>query len=294
VLYGDVFEFPLTLDEIRRFCTVPLSPGAIREELETNPDLSGLVSSRNGYYFLRGRADLVGIRRERATLSAKAWRRARRVVKAIQYIPFLKGVLVTGSLAVDNARHKDDLDFLVIIGSRRLWFAFLVLGVLQRIFSRRLLCPNYYLSVDHLEIRRRSFYVAREAVQARIAYGEAICRRFQRENDWIYEIFPNAREEEPPVPPASERRGVLRMVSGAIEWMLGGRIGNALERLLAKVLKHRLAVHYGIHGQTVPEDVIENALAEVELRFHGLNHEQMIHQELEIRRERIRNEDTAR
>jgi hypothetical protein len=284
----------LKLEEMRRFCTKPLSLEQLASEVQTNPRFTDYVSCKDGMYFLHGRDELIETRRERAAISEKAWRRARRVVQWIQYVPFLRGILVTGSLAVDSARHRDDLDFLVLVAPRRLWFVFLVLGMLQRIFSRRYLCPNYYLSVDHLALQRRSFYVAREAVQARAACGKEWCRRFHEENRWIYDLFPNARDTRPSGPPVLERRGVLRIVSGAAEWSVRGRFGDAIERFLARRLKKRLTVHYGIHRQEVPETVLSNALEEIELRFHALNHEAMIHRALEKRRERLTHEDPAR
>lgn len=295
VVYGDVFDYPLSLAELHRFCPFPLTVRELEREIERNERFARLVSRREGLYFLRGREELVEIRRERGEASRKAWRQARRVVSWIRYVPFIRGILVTGSLAVDNARRKDDLDFLVLTERGRLWQVFFVLGLLQRLFLKRFLCPNYYIAIDHLELGRRSPYVAREAAQARALFGAETCRRFRDANRWILEHYPNAAADGRDEERIMERTGLLRLVSGGLEWLTGGRLGDALEARLARVLKRRLVAHYGKFGQDVPEEVLRNALAEIELRFHGLDHEEGILSAIRSREDRLRpllSEDT--
>jgi hypothetical protein len=290
VLYGDIFDYPPTLNEIHEYGPVRISREALAAEMEGNPECKMLMGVLNGYYFIRGREDIVQVREARKTTSEKAWRKAYRVVRFLRYVPFVCGVLVTGSLAVENVKKKDDLDFLVLVKSRRLWLVFFILGMLQRIFSRRYLCPNYYVSVDYTGLSRRSLYVAREAAQARPIFGEKACRRFHDENLWIFDHFPNMDLEGRPRPGPYgllERRGPFGAPIGAVEWLLGGWAGEPLERGLKRLLKHRMVVHYGKHGHEVPESVWSNAMNEVELRFHGLDHEQSIYRAMDERRNMV-------
>ena len=96
--------------------------------------------------------------------------------------------------------------------------------------------------------------MAREVAQARFIAGARYCHKFHEENDWIYDRFPNmdrkaeGREARNGV---LERRGFLRLASNTVEWLLGGWIGNKLEGALKGVLRKRLKVHYGKHGQSV-------------------------------------------
>lgn len=287
VIYGDVFDFPITLDELHRYSPQSIEPAELRERIREDNTFCRIVASRDDLYFLRGREELVELRAERREASKEAWRLARRVVGFIRYVPFIEGILVTGSVAVDNARRKDDIDFLVITSAGRLWSVFAVLGVLQRIFSRRFLCPNYYLTLDHLHLARVSYYVAREAVQARPLYGAAVCESFRECNNWITSFFPNAATAQEPPGGVLERRGFLGGMIGAIEWALGGWLGDRLERLLQRLLKRRLVAHYGKHGQEVPDEVLRNALEEVELRFHGLNYEESIYAAIQAREQQL-------
>ena len=290
VIYGDIFDYPLTLDEMHKYCGILITLEALQSEIGSNQDFNRLVSSSEGYYFLNGREDLVALRKQRSENSEKARRTACKVVRFIKYTPFIEGILATGSLAVDNVRKKDDLDFLVLASPHRLWFVFFLLGLLQKIFSRRFLCPNYYISVNHLCLSRKSFYTAREAVQARPMFGEETCRRFMEKNNWAYEILPNARNDVRPSTiqdrPA-ERKGIPFFFCRCIELLFSGKRGDFVEAILKKMLKNRLAVHYSKHGQKVPEEVLQDALDEIELRFHGLKHEEMINQEIRNRKNRV-------
>lgn len=54
-----------------------------------------------------------------------------------------------------------------------------------------------------------------------------------------------------------------------IELPLHGRLGDALERVAARLARARLRAHYGACGATVPEEVTDALDAGVSLRFHG-------------------------
>ncbi|MBN2382847.1 hypothetical protein JXQ70_08190 [bacterium] len=284
LIYADIFDYPLSLTEIHRNCAEPITKDDLRHIVDHDPLIRKVISSAQGYYFLIGRDELVTVRQRRQVTSSECWARARQVAKCLQYVPFVRGLLVTGSLAVDNATEHDDLDFLVLTSPGRLWFVFAILGTAQRLVSRFYLCPNYYLSIDHLLIRRRTPYVAREALQARFIAGFDTCQQFHDVNDWVYQYFPNwngsfKREVEPEIKPFK----ILKRIHSLLEWLLNGRVGNILERLFKTVLKHRLITHYGLYGQKVPSEIMHNALNEVELRFHGLRHEERIFEQFSDR-----------
>jgi predicted nucleotidyltransferase len=82
--------------------------------------------------------------------------------------------LLTGSVAADDAEKDADVDILVIVAEGRIALAFLVLAPLSRVVSRRIFCPNYYLSQSHLSVPRHDRYVARELLQAQPVCGELL------------------------------------------------------------------------------------------------------------------------
>src|SRR5207244_2712587 len=81
------------------------------------------VEHRGGYYYLASRAALVAIRRERAAVSKRLWRRARRYARLVAGVPFVRLVAVTGALAMDNVGQRVDVDLLVATEPGRVWIA---------------------------------------------------------------------------------------------------------------------------------------------------------------------------
>lgn len=286
VVYGDVFDHAVTRAEIRCFCRIPLSEQELAHELGESGALGRFVAGTREFFHLEGREHLSRIRREREAASRQAWKTARRVVTFIRHVPFVRGIIVTGSLGVRSFKKGDDMDFLVLVAPGRLWFVFLFLGALQRIASRRYLCPNYYISCDHLEVCRRSPYVARELLQSRPIYGREACRRFYEQNGWVRFVLPNVDGElglDSGADMAPDRGGPAGWIATVVERAFSGFLGDRIESILRNVLRGRLIAHYRKHGQDVPGHVMRSALEEKELRFHGLGHEERIDVEVQKR-----------
>lgn len=290
VLYGDVFDFPVTLAEAHRFCRVRISRADLQRELEDERGAGRVVSRVGEYYVLRGREGLVAERTRRQAASRRSWRAARAVMGIVKYVPFVRGSLLTGSAAAGSATDRDDLDYLVLVSPGRLWMVFAVLGTLQRLGLRRLLCVNYYLSLEHLEIDGRSPYAARELLQARPLAGAEAVGELLKVNDWVAEVFPNARSTRSTIGEevTDERSGAARTLSGLAERLLAGSAGDRLESLLRRLLDRRLQAHYRKHGRPVPAKVRRLARQGKELRFHANDYQPVIAAELEQRIRSVR------
>jgi len=290
VLYGDIFDFPVTLDEVHRFCRLPISTEQLRLALADEQGAGRIVDEVDGFYVLRGREALVDTRRRRTARSRRAQRRARTLMRFVKYVPFVRGSLMTGSTATDNARQRDDLDYLVLVHPGRMWLVFGVLGTLQRLGLGRVLCVNYYLSVDSLGLTEKSPYVARELLQALPLVGGDDVRKLYGDNGWIAEIYPNAssRQAQDAALETDDREGTARNLVERFEGLLGGDLGNALEVLLRRLLEHRLPAHYGKHGRQLPDEVRRRARDGEELRFHANDYPRTIADELDRRKERAR------
>ena len=248
VLYGDVFDCAVTLDEAWRYARVPVE----REELARRLHVDPLVAEGAGLYCLAGREELLARRRERMRNAARLERRARRVALVLRHFPFVRGLALTGSAAAGDAGADDDVDLLVTVAEDRLGTVFVVLGSMSRLLGRRLFCPNYYVCEGRLGFGPANLYLARELAQARPLTGDGAA--LWRANPWLEETFPNA---EPPVGGASAGSRLQR----ALEALLGGRF----EPWAGRVTRRRLRAHYG----AVPAEVEEAFAAGVALRFHG-------------------------
>ena len=138
------------------------------------------------------------------------------------------------------------------VAEDRLGTAFLFLASLSRLVGRRLLCPNYYVCEDRLDLGSANLYLARELAQAWVLAGDGAA--LWRANPWLAKTFPNAE------PPAS-----VRPAGAGLQRALEILVGNRLEPWARRGARRRLRAHYG----AVPADVEDAFAAGAALRFHG-------------------------
>lgn len=253
LIYADVFDCALTLEEVRRYGQVGIEATELRRELSLNP----AVESRGGLYALAGRPDLIDERPGRMARARWLQRRGRRVARVLRHLPFVRVLALTGSLAADDAREAADVDLMVVVAPGRLATAFMLMGPASTLLRRRLFCPNYYVSEERMAMAPANRYVARELIQARCLAGPVA--GLHRSNPWLAEAFPNAGPPDPGLPGGGA-------IQRAMERPLGGSFGDAVERLAARVARSRLRAHY---GGRVPAEVFDAFHAGVSLRFHA-------------------------
>jgi hypothetical protein len=198
VVYGDIFDYPLTLTEIHRYLTWSSA------SLET---VSGLVASHallrkvGRYYTLPGRESIAETRECRQQVAMRLWPEAIRYGRMIARLPFVRMVAVTGSLAMNNVEADADIDYLIVTTPGRLWLARLLSLVVTRLaaFRNISLCPNFLLTQNALEIPEHSLYAAHEFVQMVPLAGMDLFQRMRRLNLWVLDFLPNAYGPHPTV-----------------------------------------------------------------------------------------------
>ena len=148
--YADIFDFPLTSEEIHRFLICDQNQN-ISEVAECLPaEMVGTprtvekamrgaeqMSSINGYYFLKGRRRTVLLRRKREKHARKKAAIAKGVGKWLMRIPTIKMVALTGALAMQNSEENDDIDLMIITSRNRLWITRLFVVPLVSLVAER-------------------------------------------------------------------------------------------------------------------------------------------------------------
>lgn len=150
-VYGDVFDCAVTEHELWRYSRRPISRERLRRLLDDPDVLRGALCESNGLYCLAGREALLHLRRSRRRRALRLRRRARAVARVMQHMPFVRGLLLTGSVAAEGPLPDADVDLLVIVAPGRMSAVFALLGPVSRLLSGRLMCPNQL----HLRERTR-------------------------------------------------------------------------------------------------------------------------------------------
>jgi hypothetical protein len=201
VAYADIFDYPLTADDIYFWC-IKKYPGAkIRAE-----KISGVVG-RNYVFTLRGRQHITETYTIRRGISKNKREKARAVAKWLRLIPSLTLVGVTGGVAVDNAVDEDDIDLFFITARKTLWITRLLITLLISLMGIRRkpgdrtvknkICLNMFMSEDALGLpkKEQDLYAAHEVLQMAPLWARGNSyKQFLESNNWVKRFLPVAWE----------------------------------------------------------------------------------------------------
>lgn len=277
VLYSDLFDYPLTPEEIAHYLIgVETNSEEVRARLADPVWLDGQIRRVDGYITLAGREEIVRKRQARARFSNRIWRRAHLFVRLLSCVPFVRMVGVTGALSMDNSNEGDDVDVIIVTAPNRVWLvrAISLLLVYAGRLGRSTLCPNYLLSEEVLPLSRRSMYIAHEFVQMVPLYGFSVYARMRAANRWVEEVLPNARR---PFHPRPERcPGMIgRSLKKLMERMLSRGLGDRLERWEMRRKLHKFQTRLSHSSGAI--------LTKDQVKGHFEDHGEYINRTYEIR-----------
>jgi hypothetical protein len=231
--YADIFDYAVTAEQIHRYLERrPASLAHVRQALASDPWLRQRVEQYGDMFCLAGRSAIVPLRPARAAHARALWRPARLLAALTAHFPFVRLVAVIGSLTTDNARSlEDDIDLLIVTAPGRVWLTrALVIGLVRLAALRRIeLCPNYILSERRLAMGRDDLYIAHELAQMIPLYGRRAFAELLTANAWLSDYLPNA---PPLMADLGDLRPLGRLLQRAAERLLGGRLGDRLEKRL--------------------------------------------------------------
>ncbi len=230
VIYADLFDHALTRDEIHRYLIGQAASAAeVVAMLEDGAELRFDIEQTEDRFQLRGRPPLANIRRERVAASAALWPVAKRYGAWIARLPLVRLVGVTGALAMNNARPDDDIDLFILAQPGRLWLCRLLVLGMVKLAARQgyVLCPNFFLSTDHLRLSERNLFTAHEVVQMVPLERNRWYDAFIEANGWVTDFLPNAfARRTADARPPSMKRLAARLVAG----FLSVRLFDPVER----------------------------------------------------------------
>ena len=226
--YYDIFSYPLTADEIY----YNLDENHTTSE-EVKTELESLYSNQliqfKGKFYLLNNDDSYIRRREAGNeLAVKRLKTARRVSGFISRFPFIRGILLSGSISKGFMEEDSDIDYFVITHPNRVWFSRLMLMLFKKIFllnSKRIFCINYFVDSENLQIQEKNIFTATELVTLLPTFGRDIYEELYTKNNWVKQFFPNY--------PKRETREVLDRKNGVIksllEKILGRKFGDKID-----------------------------------------------------------------
>lgn len=197
LLYFDLFDHPLTREELYTFFPEKLEIDEFNKRL-----LQLDIKSSDGLYHVRNSDEVIVTRKGREKKAKTMLGATRIVARLIRYFPFVRGAFLSGSLSKGVNDGDADIDLFIVTAEQRLWICRSVLIAFKKIFllnNKKFLCPNYFVTENHLEIPEKNIFTATELITLRPLFNEKRLRGLLEANRWILSFFPNFRIDQPEV-----------------------------------------------------------------------------------------------
>lgn len=207
LIYFDVFKHPLTGEELANFCDEPHSSQELVEQALRELEQQGMIFCHQGFYSVSGQ-EVRAIRRVEANKRASRYLKwAYRFSRMIGAFPFVRGVLISGSLSKRCAYKDSDIDYVVITKAEHIWFVRGVLRLMVKLLFfqrfRKYFCLNYFMDEDHLQLNLKNHYIASEMAFLIPTYGKELYHQLWSENAWVRTYYPNFPKEDTSIIPSS-------------------------------------------------------------------------------------------
>lgn len=234
--YFDIFNYPLTAEEIIQFLPEKNTKSAFDESLK-NLLQEKLIFKISRFYSLQNREMLAARRIEGNKRALHQLKIARRIAKFLSGFPFVKCVCVSGSLSKDFADKKSDIDFFIITEADRLWIARSFMHLFKKLSylagKQHWFCMNYYVDEKGMEIVEKNIFTAMEIVTLKPMQGKQYFKRFIDSNSWTKNYFPRKK-----ISIVDDRIEKIKL-QRSIEKIFQSKFGDAIEKWLMNVTDKR-------------------------------------------------------
>ena len=288
--YASVKDWPLTSWEIFRYLISlkkfeERNPSFLNKPLKLKDVIDRLdflrkkkiVETKDSFWFLKenqARDLLITSRIARESLCDQKWRLLKKRERLLKSLPFIRGVLVSGSLACNWVREESDFDLLLISASDRIWTArffanfFLACLGLKRTDKKikNRFCLNHFITTAALRIPFKSLYNAWTYVHLvpLLEQERGVFAAFQKENSWVTDYlfwgFGPGWQDQRKARISPREKSLQKLFEALINFFLG----NFWEKFFKKVQIY----HIKKQPSSFREEGGRVTLSETQLEFH--------------------------
>lgn len=252
ILYFHIFHHPLTAEELYQNCALPyVSRHLVNEALNKLCDRN-LLYKTGHYYQPEPSKDHVERRIAGAAEANKYIKRAQFVSNIISRFPYVRAVMISGSLSKGYMDHTTDVDFFIITKQGRLWICRITLACVRKMLIlvkplKKYCCINYFIDDASLKIPDENLFTATEIVYLIPTYNNGLYHAFMQANKWTEAHYPNKPLYDGSINNRSYAFGIKRFT----EWIFNGWLGEKLDTLLFRMMLKRWK---GVHKDLSEDD----------------------------------------
>ena len=239
--YFDVFDFPLTKQEILKYSRLP---NLCTLDNELNALINDeLVFKVGDFFAIRNDESLAKKRIESASRAHQYHFQAQKKSKLISKFPYVRGVFISGSLSKGVMHEDGDIDFFIVTSPNRLWIARTLLILYKKIFllnSRKYFCINYLVDENSLDIEQKNRFTAVELLSLLPMVNEEMHENLITGNLWIEKYFSGHFHQNPEIQSLKKYK-----FKSFIEAVLNGSLGNVLDDFFMNITLKRWRTKFG-------------------------------------------------
>ena len=207
LLYSDIFDFPLSEEEIWKYliCEKDVTEKHFANRIKK---INSVVFRKNGYLFTTERESIVKKRLKRIKESKIKLEIAGKIIRKLFSVPTVMFIGISGNLSMLNSEKKDDIDIFVIVKKNKIWITrFFLIAMLkfmgvyrkrgEKVVSNKF-CLNMLVDETSLKLSSnfQNLYTAHEVSQLMpIRERGGIYKKFIESNSWTTDFLPNIKEE---------------------------------------------------------------------------------------------------
>jgi len=262
--YDAVGKIPLTSIELYKYLinptwsnsrvsgeysTTPLSFGDFLKLLEQEwATLDPYIKHYRGFYSLKKNTHAYKRRIGDGKTSIKKWRIAQNMSRIISFLPYVRMVAVTGSLAHHATNKNSDIDILIAAKNGHIWTTRMLVSVVTHLLGKRRygrkiknrICLNHYIADTALSLRPKYIFSAHIYASCMPLWDKNhTYKTFVENNEKSTNLYlPNLTKERTyyHFKSLSRRLGPIYKLSSIVEYLLTKIISKKLE-LLFKFLQ---------------------------------------------------------
>jgi hypothetical protein len=170
-----------------------------------------------------------------------------RIARRVARFPFVEAVAISGSLSKGRLKPNGDVDFFVVTKPGRLWICRSLLIAYKKLVllnSRKWLCLNYLIDLEHLRIPDQNLFTAVEIKSLRPMWERGqVWNNFYQANQW------HASWLKGNYPNGISTYTTVAKKEGYLERLLSLSIFDSLERYLHRITLKRWQRKFSHHRE---------------------------------------------
>jgi hypothetical protein len=224
VVYASLFDYPLTLAQLRQtLIESAQTPSQVLATYNGSAMLQEAIEFRDGFFYPKGRGDLVVERRRREGRSRAFLRKHRILLQLICALPYVRMIALSGSIAHLNLEGTGDLDLFIVTRGRRVWSTTVAVVVLSKLMGlRRIVCANFVVADSRLVLEQQDLFTASQVIHLKPLVGRDVFLQLLDKNPFVFRFYPNFH--------AADAASLPFRPSRSLGWLRG-----LLERVLAPI-----------------------------------------------------------